>query len=929
MRLKLFLSLIASAALPALAQTAVVTGSVIDADTGSPIPGAKVTIQGQGISVTSGPAGDFRISNALPGEAVLLIEAPGYEGSAAQARLYNGQSVDTGALRMFVDFAENEYVLDNQLEQLIDQSVIDDENESAQAVGALTGSNDDIFFRFTRYGYSPLYSNYRGYSSTWQETYINSLPMNDLIRGGFSFQQLAGMTSRPFRNSTSTVGLGASAYGFGAIGGSQNFNTITETYAPGFNGALSYTNSNYKYRAMATYSTGMMENGLAFTVSAIGRFADEGIVPGTFYNAGGVFLSAEKMFNLNHSLTLTAWCNPRRYANGKSVVKEIFELTDDHLYNPTWGWQNGKKRSDNIRENFDPTVMLNWLYKTEKTTLNTGAAFRWVHFARTRLSYFKGNDTRPDYYKNLPSYYLNPADNSNYNPAKAEYYAEQWRTNEDFRQLDWDGFYLTNELNAIQNETLPYDKQLGSTYMQQWEHSNQFNFILGSTINQRLNDYMSLQAGVNLNYTRTNDFATVKDLLGGQFWYDVDGFSEREIYNPATTTDIMQNDLNHPNRRSQVGDRIGWDYSIYALKVQGWLQNQINLPKWDVNYGLKMSYEQFHRHGYMRNGRAPENSFGPSKTIRFNDASVKVGATYKLNGRNYFTLQAEYGTVAPVINDVYISPRIKDTTVDGISSTRVFSADARYTWNYRRFRGSIAAYFTDMNDATERYGFWDEQLNAFCNFALTGVHRQYKGIELGMAYQVTNDLRISFAGNFSRYRYVNNPTGVRSVENGLQPDKYSQFYLKNYYCTSTPMTAFNIAVAYNAPKQWYFNVDASWLADYYVRLAYPRHEVISGLAAYAGSPENLDKLVDEFTAQEKLPNNWVLNASIGKNIYINRKVSLNLNVQLQNIINNRNLITNATEQFRIDTKYYNPNAFPTKYMYAQGFKIFVNAGVRF
>ena len=73
----------------------------------------------------------------------------------------------------------------------------------------------------------------------------------------------------------------------------------------------------------------------------------------------------------------------------------------------------------------------------------------------------------------------------------------------------------------------------------------------------------------------------------------------------------------------------------------------------------------------------------------------------------------------------------------------------------------------------------------------------------------------------------------------------------------------------------------------------------------------------------------MLNASIGKNIYINRKVSLNLNVQLQNIINNRNLITNATEQFRIDTKYYNPNAFPTKYMYAQGFKIFVNAGVRF
>ena len=211
-----------SAVLPAMAQTAVVTGSVIDADTGSPIPGAVITIQDQGISVTAGPAGDFRISNARPGEAVLIINAPGYDSSAAQTRLYNGQSVDAGALRLFTDFADNEFVIDNQTEQLIDESTMDDENDASQAVGALTGSNDDIYYKFTRYGYSPLYSNYRGYQSTWQETYINSLPMNDLIRGGFSFQQLAGMTSRAFRNSTATVGLGASAYGFGAIGGSQN-----------------------------------------------------------------------------------------------------------------------------------------------------------------------------------------------------------------------------------------------------------------------------------------------------------------------------------------------------------------------------------------------------------------------------------------------------------------------------------------------------------------------------------------------------------------------------------------------------------------------------------------------------------------------------------------------------------------------------------
>ena len=190
MRFKLFLSLLLSAVLSSTAQTAVVTGSVIDADTGSPVAGAVVTIQDQGISVTTGPAGDFRISNARPGEAVLTIVAPGYEGGASQARLYNGQSIDTGALRLFADFADNEFITENSEELLFDESMMEDEAGNSQAVGALTGSSDDIYFRFSRYGYSPLYSNYRGYNSVWSETYINSLPMNDLMRGGFSFQRL-------------------------------------------------------------------------------------------------------------------------------------------------------------------------------------------------------------------------------------------------------------------------------------------------------------------------------------------------------------------------------------------------------------------------------------------------------------------------------------------------------------------------------------------------------------------------------------------------------------------------------------------------------------------------------------------------------------------------------------------------------------------
>lgn len=930
MKFKLFLLMLLAAAVPSVAQTAAVSGTVVDAGTGSPVPGATISIQDQGITVTTGPAGDFRISTARPGEAVLTVSAPGYAGGATQLKLYNDQTVSAGNVILVAD-DDNEFVSfkdDNNEELLFDESMLEDEEGNGQAVTALTGASDNIYYKFTRYGYSPLYSNYRGVGSRYQETYINSLPMNDLIRGGFSFSQLGGMTSRAFRNNTSTVGLAASAYGFGGLTGSQNFNTVTDTYAPGFNGSLSYTNSNYNYRAMATYSSGLTDNGFAFTVSAIGRYAKEGIVPGTFYNAGGLFLSIEKVIDKTNSLTLTAWGAPMQYANGKATVQEVYDLTGDNLYNPTWGWQAGKKRSDNIREKFDPTAMLTWLHKGEKTTLTTSAAFRWVNFARTRLNYYKGNDPKPDYYKNLPSYSIYGQDDPDW--GLYEYYSYLWKNNiGGIQQIDWDAMYMANHLNNIENQSLPADQQKGSSYIQQMEHSNQFNFIVGSALNHRFSDNITFQAGLNFNYTRSADYMTIRDLLGGEFWVDVDPFSDRDMYDPSANPDILQNDLDNPNRKVVKGDRFGYDYNIHATKLQAWVQNQHNYAHWDINYGASFSWEEFYRYGHMRNGRAPQNSLGKSKALDFEDFAVKAGVTYKLDGRNYFTVQAQYSTNAPLISDVYIAPRIKDTTIKDPKSQKTLSVDAQYTWNYRRFRGTVGAYFINMDDAIERMGFYDESLNTFCNFALNGVKRQYKGIELGMAYKIIPSLTASFAGTYAKFQYKNNPMGLRSVENGLYPDQEKQVYLKNYTCTSTPQLAFNIALDWQAPKMFFVNVNASYLADYYVKLAYPFHEQQPDMWEVASNAADVEALMAAYAEQPKLDNQWVLNASVGKVIYINRKLSLNLNLSATNILNNKDLVINAFQQSRVDTKRYNVNTFPTKLQYAQGIKIYFNVGVRF
>ena len=112
-----------------------------------------------------------------------------------------------------------------------------------------------------------------------------------------------------------------------------------------------------------------------------------------------------------------------------------------------------------------------------------------------------------------------------------------------------------------------------------------------------------------------------------------------------------------------------------------------------------MSYTQYQRDGHMRNGRAPGNSLGKSAMQRFDNAGVKVGATYKLDGRNYFTGHVGYGTRAPMPNDAYVSPRTKDTQMGDLKSERYFSADLGYTWNYRNFRGSLTGFYTTCGTA--------------------------------------------------------------------------------------------------------------------------------------------------------------------------------------------------------------------------------------
>lgn len=925
MRIRLSLLMLLCMALPSLAATGL-TGTLVDASTGKAVADANVLLRDQAIFVTTGSDGTFTISNAAPGTDVLEIIANGYADAWQDVTIVKDMVKNIGEIRLQPAGFEGATPDSDQF--LFNEDEILDDEGMGQSVGTIQGATDDIYYQTSNYDFSVARFRWRGYDNNWNAGYINGIYFNDAMRGRFNFSGLGGMTSSAFRNRSTDIGLAASAYGYGSLGGSSNFTTYASEYAPGFRGNLSYTNSNYMLRAMLQYSTGLNRHGWAFSASIIGRYAPEGVIEGTFYNSLGLQFSLQKVFNDRHSLNLTAWAAPTQRATNSAATQEAYDLAGSNLYNPSWGYLDGKKKSARIVESVDPAVLLNWIWKPKMgTKLNTGIGFRSNRYSSSALNWYQTADPRPDYYRYLPSYYLPDAEpGTPLFDAQQEVYdfvTDWWSGDKAHRQIDWNRLYQTNLLNRQQYDRDP--ELVGqSSYILENRHSNLTSWMLSSYLDHRINDHMTLQGGLNVNYSDGHYYKTVRDLLGGEFWRDVDNFSERDF---AGNPDILQNDMRNPNRRVYKGDKFGYDYNIRSISARAWLQNQITTAHWNVNYGLEVSFTDFVRHGNMQNGRAPENSLGTGRHHSFDNAAIKAGATYKLDGRNYFTGHISYGSRAPMPDYSYVSPRTKDVAVEGLKSERFLSADLSYTWNYARFRGSVTGFYTKMWDGIKRSGFYDYQLNTFMNYSMSGMQTEYKGIEIGMEYKILSNLSISGAGTFSRYQYKNNPLGVRSYENGSQEDVTRRVYLKNYHIGGTPQQVWSLALNYNI-KQWFFEVNGQWFGDNWIDLSPARHEEMPGLWKFCTSEQEYIQRRDQITHQDKLNSEWVMNLSIGKVIYTNFG-SLNFNVSVNNLLNNRNIQTGGYQEGKFDYTDYNVNKFPNKIYYAQGIRVFVNVGIRF
>ena len=795
---------------------------------------------------------------------------------------------------------------------------LDEESAQSDNVATLLQASRDPFLSTAGYTFGQARFRVRGFGSEYATISINGVNFNDAESGRVFWSTWGGLNDVT-RYKDIKSGVKFSDFSFGDIGGETNIEIRPSLFRKGNKITYSSANRSYRNRIMTTVNTGLLTNGWAFTFSGSRRWAQEGYVEGTFYDGWSYLLAAEKRLNDNHSLTFTVFGAPT--ARGKSGIstQEAYDLAGTNFYNPYWGYQNGKKRNARVSDIHKPVIMLNdYLKLNDKMKLQTGLALSFGKVKSSALNWYDAKDPRPDYYRNLPSYYYY------YDPDLYLQRLQDWTTDVNVRQINWDFFYLANSKNLYTVHDV--DGVAGndytanrSKYIVENRVTAQKNITLSSILKYDLKDNVYLVSGLEANIYRGDHYKEVDDLLGGDFWLDIDKFAERDFEDP----NLAQSDLNHPNHVVKEGDIFGYRYIANVNYLGAYSQAKISLGKVQLYGGLKLSTTSMWRTGLMKNGKFPENSYGDSDKLNFFNYSLKGGVTYQITGRHFVTANLMYETRPPLFRNAYLSPRTRNTAVAGLSSETVYGGDVNYFIRLPYVTGRLTGYYAKFQNQTTIRSFYHDEYRSFINYIMTGIDKQHMGLELGLEFKLSPTLTATLVGAKGEYIYTSRPSATVVRDNSEEViDADKTVYLINYKVGNTPQTAASAGLRYRSPKFWFAGFNANYYDDSYI--------VINPERRTETAVDNLlptDPQWEQMLSQEKFPSFYTIDLYAGKSWRIMKKYYFAINLSVNNLLNATDNKIGGYEQYRYNIN--NMNKFPPKYYYMYGTTYFLNLNFRF
>jgi len=355
-----------------------------------------------------------------------------------------------------------------------------------------------------------------------------------------------------------------------------------------------------------------------------------------------------------------------------------------------------------------------------------------------------------------------------------------------------------------------------------------------------------------------------------------------------------------------------------------------------------------------------------------------------------------------VVETIYTHDNAKSLIDFFAASEKVSSTDLTYEFNYPIIRGRITGYYTKSWDGTELNGYYDDEARTFVNQAMSGIDKRYIGLEAAAAIKLGNYFTLTGFAAVGDFRYTSDAIAVQSAENGMPMtqdmstkelvfETTDKVLLKGLKLSTGPQVNASLKLSFFHPKMWFADVTVSYHDWNYLSVAPSRRmqglytgtrldgtavngwfgdentnaiettdgQMLrvnideNGNAVYENAvmdkngvpqlkyPFNLMNQQESLAATNPL-NRFLIDASVGRLLYLPNRQSLSINLSVTNLTNNTHFKTGGYQQARLpravrqgEKDYQNSvitaNAwkYPSKYYYAWGTNFFLTITYKF
>ncbi|MEN8790525.1 MAG: TonB-dependent receptor [Flavobacteriaceae bacterium] len=840
------------------AQTTMIKGEVFGRINQKPLKGVKLSFESSDFITHTDGDGKFTIEYSGSSTDILILEQIPYAIQRIPIEIIELQ-IDLG--RIFLEL-DQETLQDNSQLVLAEES-LSSLSDNEPNLGPLAATRD-LLIKRAAFDFGQVFFRIRGYDSRNGLVLINGIPMNRMLRGRPRWSNWGGLNDVT-RNQQHILGLQANPWNFGDVLGVLNIDTRPGGLRPGLRFSSSLSNRTYSTRIMTTYTSQPPEDkGFCFSVSASYRWAESAFFEGTAYKSHSLFGALEYQFDNENGIYFTGIYASNTRGSKAAITQELIDL-GGRRYNPFWGYQNAKIRNSRIKQVEEPICMINFYHRSRKLDIEAGASYQWGIQANSRLGYYNAPNPNPDYYRNLPSYYIN-------SPIGADFLGARITT-ETFKadpQLNWAKLYQINQSFSNDGKA-SYILYEDSSEGNSWRGHFQLNWKLGAS--------SFLDLGFNISNFKRTYYARINDLLGAEYHEDIDAFSN------------TMNQLDKDPVREE-GDLFGYHYQVKSGHMDGFVQWRFGSSRWNGFIAGQYYVTTYTREGLFRNERYPENSLGSSRPVDCNGYGLKSGISYELTKRHRFESNAYYSYRPKVLVNVFVNPRENNNIIDKNSNELVYSADLGYRLELPSLSGRITGYYTRFRRTTDiNFFFVDSGVGSdFVQQVLPNVDKLHAGIECGVSFMPSSSITISAAASVSKFIYANNPEvsinfDISGPEEELinveGEEDLGIANIKNMNLARGPAQAFSFGVDYRDPKFWWTGITLNRLANNYISLSPITRTESFKLDPESGDyfPNATEENIKKVLNQKPLPEVYLLNLTFGKSwIWDKKYISLFLSI---------------------------------------------------